>query len=122
MARDIVSRGISLVEVLISLLIFSVVMLSSGLMVLKSFSLARDGLYQTKAADLLQMQYEAILARGLADKSAWQQRVAAILPQGEGLIIQDQKMIRIQVSWQPSYFKGLEPKQSIHIEFPVFDV
>lgn len=118
MARSVINRGISLVEVLISLLIFSICMLGAGLMVLKSFSLARDGLYQTKAADLLQMQYEIILARGLVEKHAWQQRVALTLPQGEGLITQDQGMVRIQIAWQASDFSVTHSKRSICIAFP----
>ncbi len=119
MVRPSVNQGISLIEVLISLFIFSIAMLSCGLMVLKGLSLARDGLYQTKAAALVQMQHEAIVCCGLTDTGAWQKRVADQLPQGEGLIIQDRGLIRIQVLWQSSFLK--KNKESIRIEFAALD-
>lgn len=120
MVRPVVNKGISLIEVLISLFIFSIAMLSCGLMVLKGLTLARDGLYQTKAAALVQMQHEAILFRGVTDTSAWQKRVAAQLPQGEGFITQESGVIRIQVLWKSSFLKKTQ-KESISIDFVALD-
>lgn len=118
------AQGLSLVEVLIALLIFSVTMLTSGFMALKSLSLARDGFYQIKATDLAQMQQEAILANGLKDIQAWQKRVEQALPQGEGHIVAHKgpdghtHLIHIQVAWQPHYFnRAPTQKQVISIPF-----
>jgi Tfp pilus assembly protein PilV len=108
-------RGISLIEVLIALLLFSAGMLAAGLTALKSLNLARDGLYQTKATDLAQMQQEAILARGLADIGPWQHRVKTELPQGTGHLVQNKESISVQVSWQPN---KTTKRRSISVECP----
>ena len=117
-------EGISLVEVLVALFLFSVGMLASGLMALKSLNFARDGLYQTKAIDLAQMQQETILARGLAgaDSASWQARIKAVLPQGEGRISYAKGVqlnttrVSVQVLWQPSALK-IQKKRTVSVEF-----
>lgn len=113
------SKGITLVEVLVALLLFSVGMLASGLIALKSLSLAREGLNQIKAIDLAQMQQEAVMIRGTAvNIQAWQERIRRTLPQGEGRIIQSQgsngeSHFIVQVSWQPNFKKAKRREVSL---------
>jgi len=81
------NKAFSLMEVLVSLLILSIGILASGLMILKSLKLTQEGLYQTKATNLLQMQYEKILATGsLPNTQAWESAVESHLPQGKASI------------------------------------
>ena len=105
----------SFVEVLVSLVIFSVAILGSSVIILQNINLARNGLYKTKAVDLAKMQQEAILAHGLRDTTAWKERVAQTLPQGEGRITQakgpyiNTSFIHIDVLWHPHH--------CVHFEF-----
>lgn len=111
------SKGISLVEVLVALLVLSIGFLGAGLMALKSLNFARAALNQTQAIDLAQMQQERILAVGLGDYEAWKQRVNDTLPQGEGSVSQEANgLLTITVSWQSYPFKSTQ-KSSVAIQF-----
>lgn len=115
-----VADGFSLVEVLVALLIFSIGMLSSGLMILKSLTVARHGFYQIKAIDLAQMQQEAILAQGFKERSLWQKRIEKALPKGEGHVsVQPNNdksaLVNITVSWQSSF--DFQKKQTLSLDF-----
>ena len=105
----------SFVEVLVSLVIFSVALLGSSVIILQNINLARQGLYKTKAVDLASMQQEAIVAYGLQNSSTWKKQVAKALPKGEGRITQakgpfeNTSLIQIDVLWHP--------QKSVHFEF-----
>jgi len=95
--------GFSLLEVLISLLIFSVGFLGLASLQHVALKLSYDAVLQNSAANLAESLLTQIRVEGdSSDISAWQSRVNETLPLGKGDLVQHGDELTVTMQWQES--------------------
>ena len=95
--------GFSLLEVLISLLIFSVGFLGLASLQHVALKLSYDAVLQNSAANLAESLLTQVRVEGdSSDISAWQARVNETLPDGKGDLVKQGDEFTVTLQWQES--------------------
>lgn len=95
--------GFSLLEVLISLLIFTVGFLGLASLQHIAMKLTHDAVLQNTAADLAESLLTQVRVEGNSNNiSVWQVRVSESLPDGKGSLIKQGDNLTVTLQWQES--------------------
>lgn len=103
-------RGVSMIEVLVTLLVLSVGLLGIAALQVRTLQFNQDAYYRSQANVLLYDMAERSrshpeLDAGFAtEKALWQQQVADTLPDGQGSAECDADLCNLTVSWQGRSF------------------
>lgn len=115
------SAGFSMLEVLFSLLIFSVGFLGLASLQHVALSATYDATLQNSAVELADSLYTRIQVEGSSvNLVAWQKQVSERLPNASGQLIKQNNHYRIHVKWQESR-QAKSPLQSYQLGFRLYD-
>ena len=113
--------GFSLIEVLISLLIFAVGFLGLASLQHIALSATYDATLRNTAFDLADSLKTRVLVEGVSvDLAAWQQQISERLPNGSGQLGRQGGNYQIQVQWLESS-QAQSPLQNYQIRFRHYD-